>query len=249
MKQKPPFFILGCVRSGTTLLRNLLRIHPHLDCPEETHFFRWGDPFGTARYEQNYLKNKVIRKQQQIDGITPFDVGVLLKMADTRKACADGYANLYLKKNHSSASRWFDKSPQNIYGILLLSSAYPESKFIHLHRNPLNVVSSLLEGKIMPVHTLKGAINYWVEAMQIMDQYKRAWSDRVLEMAYEALTKEPESHLKRLLEFVGEDPNLPEIPLDQIHGEQNNFRKLLNREQIQEIKVKCEPYFSQYGYA
>ena len=45
--QQAPFFVLGCVRSGTTMLRDALRMHPHLACPEETHFFRWGEPFGS----------------------------------------------------------------------------------------------------------------------------------------------------------------------------------------------------------
>ena len=50
-----PFFILGCVRSGTTLLRDILRIHPRLESPEETHFFRWADPYASPRYERNYV--------------------------------------------------------------------------------------------------------------------------------------------------------------------------------------------------
>ena len=48
-----PFFVLGCVRSGTTLLRDILRQHPRLESPEETHFFRWSDPYGSPRYEKN----------------------------------------------------------------------------------------------------------------------------------------------------------------------------------------------------
>ena len=45
-----PFFLVGCVRSGTTLLRNLLRQHPNLESPEETHFFRWPHSFGTGDF-------------------------------------------------------------------------------------------------------------------------------------------------------------------------------------------------------
>ncbi len=40
-----PIFIVGCSRSGTSLLRNLLRAHPHLTFPGESHFipvfYKW----------------------------------------------------------------------------------------------------------------------------------------------------------------------------------------------------------------
>lgn len=37
---RSPVFIVGCPRSGTTLLRNLLRSHPELAIPEESHVVR-----------------------------------------------------------------------------------------------------------------------------------------------------------------------------------------------------------------
>jgi hypothetical protein len=44
-----PIFIVGCPRSGTNLLRDLLRSHPHLAFPDESHFIPefysgYGDP-------------------------------------------------------------------------------------------------------------------------------------------------------------------------------------------------------------
>ncbi|HNE26739.1 MAG TPA: sulfotransferase, partial [Pseudomonadales bacterium] len=59
-----PFFILGCVRSGTTLLRDILRIHPRLESPEETHFFRWADPYASPRYERNYVGVKLFKNHR-----------------------------------------------------------------------------------------------------------------------------------------------------------------------------------------
>jgi hypothetical protein len=34
----PPFFVVGCPRSGTTMLRMMLDGHPHLAIPDESHF-------------------------------------------------------------------------------------------------------------------------------------------------------------------------------------------------------------------
>ena len=35
--KKPPIFIVGCPRSGTTLIRVILDSHPNICCGPETH--------------------------------------------------------------------------------------------------------------------------------------------------------------------------------------------------------------------
>ncbi|MBM3791558.1 MAG: sulfotransferase, partial [Acidobacteria bacterium] len=38
MVESAPFFIVGCPRSGTSLLRDLLRSHRRISIPGESHF-------------------------------------------------------------------------------------------------------------------------------------------------------------------------------------------------------------------
>lgn len=246
--QKPPFFIVGCVRSGTTLLRDILRQHQHLACPEETHFFRWGDPFGTPRFDNIYKNSKVLKNQQAMDGISEYEFTELLRRSASKKALAEDYAHLYMNKLGESNCRWFDKSPQNIYGILLLSACFPDSIFLHIYRNPLNVVASLLEGKVMPVHPFKGAINYWMESMLIINQFKKAWPERLFEIGYEDFTTDPKIWLNKILSAIGEAENSIQIPPDYVHPEKNKYRTILEDKQIEMVKRMCEPYFSQYNY-
>ena len=164
-----------------------------------------------------------------------------------KKHISENYGKLILKKKNPNG-RWFDKSPQNVYGLLELSASFPESKFIHIHRNPLNVVSSLLEGKVMPVHPIKGAINYWTESMLIINEYKRAWPERVFEIAYEEFTVHPQQKTNELLTFIGEDPELLQIPKGLVHLEKNKYKKLLKPEQIEMVIERCKPFMPQYGY-
>jgi hypothetical protein len=250
VKQDPksPFFIVGCVRSGTTMLRDILRHHPNLVCPEETHFFRWSDPFGTRRFENNYLNSKIIRGQQELDGISETEFNELLAESDSKKTLSERYAALYMEKQGKEKCRWFDKTPQNVYGMLLLSAVFPGAQFIHIHRNPLNVVASLLEGAVMPVHSLKGAINYWTEAMLIISEYKRAWPDRVLEVGYEDFTLNARDKLKDLLSFIQEDRISMNSILETVHQEANKYREKLTYEQIETVKRECEPFYTQYNY-
>jgi hypothetical protein len=200
----PPFFVLGCVRSGTTMLRDALRMHPNLACPEETHFFRWGEPYGTEAMSRSLSNNAVLKKHREIDGITEPEFADLLRQCGSRAELYTRYMALYLQRKKPGAMRWFDKTPQNVYGALLAASSMPRSKFIHIVRDPINVVASLRIGRIVKVENLTGACNYWNEAVQIVGGLKRAYPARVFELRYEDFVAEPESQLKLLLDFIGE---------------------------------------------
>src|SRR5262245_1158574 len=88
-----PFFVLGCVRSGTTMLRDVLRLHPNLAAFEETHLFRWAEPFGTDAYARGVTTNPVLKKHCEIDGIMEEEFATMLRQATLR---ADLY-NRYMK--------------------------------------------------------------------------------------------------------------------------------------------------------
>lgn len=244
-----PFFIVGCVRSGTTMLRNLLRKHPRLECPEETHFFRWADPFASNRYDMVYTKNKLIADQQALDGFTREEFFDLYDKATDRRELMDSYMAEYLAKRGAESARWFDKTPQHVYGLFLIRHAYPDAKFIHIHRNPLNVCASLLQGKVMPKHKLVGAVNYWNEAMILVNAFKRVFSDVIYELSYEEFCEEPEKHLPSIFNFIGEDMGAVDYGLHEIHPEKNKYRDVLNQEQVRFVIEKCREFMTQYGYA
>lgn len=245
---KAPFFILGCVRSGTTMLRDILRLHPNLDSPEETHFFRWADPYRSPRFLHPYRNNPDIRKQQRLDGISEEEFEHILDTSASRKELAENYGKLYLQKQGNPNGRWFDKTPQNIYGILLISQMFPEAKFIHIYRNPLNVVASLYAGKVMSIADMSGATSYWYESMAIMDQYKQIAADRVLEIAYEDVTNKPEASLEKILTFLDEDVGLLKLPKGFVHPEKNKYLSILSEEDITEVRRRSQPFLENYGY-
>lgn len=253
-----PFFIVGCVRSGTTLLRNMLCLHPRLECPAETHLFRWAEPFGTLEYHKNYKKSELFKRHHQEDGTPHFDFCYSLAMQPTRQGMLSWYGKQYLERRKNPSGRWFEKTPQHVYNILLLSEAYPAAKFVHVVRNPLNVAVSIMAGKVMPAQELRGAINYWLEAAMILAQYRKLAPQRLLELRYEDLIREPEERIASILRFVGEDPEL--FPFRKITGVgsgkvvvrkrklKEDYTKHLSAEQIEQIVAATEPYFSAYGY-
>jgi hypothetical protein len=243
-----PFFVVGCVRSGTTLLRDLLRQHPNLDSPEETHLFRWPHPFGTVDFSHIQEHNETLRAHREIDGVAEQQFRSLLANASSRRDMQDGYAKLYMAARASGASRWFDKTPQNIYGILLLSAAYPDAKFVHIVRHPLNVVSSLRAGKVMGPHTLQAGINTWLEAVSIATEFQSAWPDRIHTLTYEDLTTSPESVLHALLDFLGEAAPSNSFDVRQVHPEKNLHEEQLSDSERAMIREQLAVEMAHYGY-
>jgi hypothetical protein len=247
-KDNTPFFILGCVRSGTTMLRDMLRLHPRLECPEETHFFRWADPFASPRYKRNYIAMKIFGQHRKMDGISHADFFSMEAESADRRELSDRYGQHYLRARGNEGGRWFDKTPQNIYGISLISYQYPDAKFIHIHRHPLNVVASLVEGRVMAKHSVKGAINYWLEAMILIHEYKKTGAQRVLELPYEAVTRDPATELQKLCAFIGEDFSLIDGAAIRTHEEQNHYKKVLSEPEQRYVLDRAAPFLSLYGY-
>lgn len=243
-----PFFLVGCVRSGTTLLRDLLRQHPRLVCPEETHYFRWPHPFGSGDFTRIQEKNATLRQHRHMDGISDDEYAAILAKATSRRNLQDRYAEAFLEKKGASGQRWFDKTPQNVYGMLHLSSAYPSVQFVHIHRHPFNVVASLKAGKVMARHSLLGAINAWLEAVSIVQQFESAWPEQVLNVSYEQLTENPANELANILDFLGEERS-PDIGEGiRVHAEKNKYRQQLTEEEITIIRDMLGERMRPYGY-
>lgn len=247
-RRTAPFFIIGCVRSGTTMLRNLLRCHPHLACPEETHFYRWPEPFGTEAYTRIVRSNPVLRQHREIDRISEDEFAALLAASRTRRELCEQYMALYIRRNKPEATRWFDKTPQNVYGVGMLGD-WRELSFVHIVRNPLEVAASLRIGKVMKIPQAEGAANYWREAIESINTLRRAYPKRVFEVRYEDMVAQPAQELARLCEFLGEpfEPAWFEgiAVRESSHAEEG---VLTPKEQALVRKI-CQKGCKRYGYA
>lgn len=249
MGSRTPFFIVGCVRCGTTLLRNILRQHPNLCCPEETQFFRWGHPFRTKEFVRIYTSGPLLRKHREIDGVPEDEYLRLLETSTSRGSFMQGYLDLFRRARNMENRRVFDKSPQNIYGIPLIKDAFPDAKFVSMVRNPLNVVASLREGKVIHVHDLIGACAYWNEAMGILDFCKAAIPDDVHIIRYEDFLENTPRHLRELLEFVGEEDTTHPFMVNHIKPEKNRYRTVLSETEARRVWELCGRWMLHFQYA
>jgi len=248
MKNNPVFFILGSVRSGTTLLRNILRTHPNLTSPEETHIFRWGAPFGSNDYDNVYKDAETLIYHRELDGISEETFLSILNGSKDRGEFLTHYLDAFCEITNSTDRRCFDKTPQNVYGIPLIKAYFPNAKFVHIVRNPLNVITSLKLGHSFPPHAIKGALNFWKEAVLIINTLKPLWGDDIYEFKYEDLTKNPEYEISKVLNFLGEDVAVMPKILEEIYTASDSYIDILTELEVAEIRQELHELMVLYNY-
>ena len=246
---KAPFFILGCVRSGTTMLRNALRLHPNLASPEETHIYRWGEPFGSVALNRMLANNPVLKGHRKIDGVSDEEFQAMLQASVSRADLCQRYMARFIELRKPEARRWFDKTPQNAYGAAMIAMEFPKARFIHIVRDPVNVVASLRIGKVMRIEEPVAACNYWNEAVANLAVLKRAFPGRVLELSYERFTEDPQAGLSQVLKFIGEPPAqgcFDSVRTETVRHEDSG---VLSDDVMAMVRRLCLPGRLRHGYA
>ncbi len=229
------------------MLRNLLRLHPNLACPEETHFYRHPWPFGSDEYGQFVKKNATLVHHREIDGIGEDEFVKLYGQCSSRAELLAGYMRLYLSRREPGATRWFDKTPQNVYGMALLAANFPRARFLHMVRDPVDVVSSLKAGKVMKAMSIVAGCGYWNEATSIVAAMKPALKGRLLEIRYEDFCAAPQEEIARILAFLGEAAVV--VDTSKVKAKRYGEEGILTEQQRQRIGQLCRNGMSRYAYS
>ncbi len=168
-------FIVGCPRSGTTLVQALLARYPGVHSFPETGFFealfggmerRWNDA-GAKNHTHWYHRLGIAhargwRRLRELEqefralrvGPTPHTVG----------ACIRRYIALLDNCARSSGcSIWVEKTPNHLVYVDDIARHVPDAKFIHVLRNGEDVVASIVDADLdNPTRAFHGGIKRWV---------------------------------------------------------------------------------------
>lgn len=194
----PPIFILGVHRSGTTLLRLILDSHSRIACPTESFFLRplagmLGDDRGLEGLEaMGFDREHVIRRT---------------------RAYASYFFEAYAA-SHGKA-RWADKTPVYVNILDFLEALYgPECPYIVIYRHGLDTACSIAD--VAQVQDLAphmeacggdpyvAGARYWAHQCRKLIDFQKAHPDRTVEIRYEDLARDPEPHMRKVFDFIGE---------------------------------------------
>ncbi len=192
-----PVFIVGCGRSGTTLLRGLLQAHPKIAIPLESLFV--ADYLRAAEWMTLDDLKKLIIHEPELE-----EWGIEVALDDVRD-CAT-IAELISRLHEIYAiqhrkERWGQKTPRLVRHLDLLRSHFPNACYIHLVRDPRAVVRSLVHSNVhrsTPWH----AANRWVNDVSAGMDFESRFPDRMLRIHYEQLAASPEATLSQILGFL-----------------------------------------------
>lgn len=246
---KQPLFIVGSMRSGSTWVRNMLRRVPSFICPEETHFLRWSEPFRSPGGMHPHTTNKVLKMHRELDGVDPDVFELMLQRCPSKAHLHRTYIGAFAQaQGLSEPYRWFDKTPQNIYGLPLILAEFPRARVLHLVRNPLNVVASLQLGKQVNIPDLEGAINCWLEAVKIWDAIAPRFKKRTMEMRYEDLLDNLDTNLTAITDFAQVEHSAGLWSQADASREKNAWHTVLNDRAAGRVVRRCKDAAAARGY-
>ncbi len=200
-------FIVGCPRSGTTIVQAMLARHPAVATLPETAFFehlygelrwRWRD-YGVAHRQRRSLELGFARKagrralrqlQAELGGGA---MAAPLRLA----ACIERFTGLLDERAAvDGRSLWIEKTPNHLLYIPEIERHVPDARFVHVIRDGLDVVASITDANLHydDNHGFGGGAKLWAQ------RWNRATA------IHHRHVGKPNHHFVFLDEFVGDTP-------------------------------------------
>jgi hypothetical protein len=197
-----PIFVVGSMRSGSTLLRLVLDSHPHIAIPTETGFM------GGLRAVKDIPQWKFGARWYERLGWSEDEVDGLLR---------DLYGTLFARYAEAQDKpRWGEKTPFHSNHVAEMARVFPDAVFVGIVRHPGAVAWSLRRFH----YRFDEGVDYWASTNAAMLSAGSALSSRFVLLRYEDLVTDPEPLLRGLLARVGEPWSERVLHHDQAQREQ-----------------------------
>lgn len=204
----PPIFVIGCQRSGTSLLRRVLDSHPSIACPPESKFI--------------LPTQELLDHPQALEGLSSMGFSRAMVMDRLRAFVASFF------EDYAAAAgkhRWADKTPNYVDCLQFLEELFAgDALYVVIVRHPFDVCLSFehaanKSGRVM--HAVQpyvdqagevraGACRFWNEQTLKIAAFVPQVSRRVVSLDYELLTSHPKPVLKQMFARLNE-PWSPEV--------------------------------------
>ncbi len=190
------FFIVGCPRSGTTMVQQALNRHSRIAIPPETkYFFSF---LGHSRRQQ-------LKHIERLDA----DLGIRLPRPTTRihtPADAIAYyeelARLYVARLDKHTTTAFgEKTPEHTGHLPRIRKLFPDARIIVLERDGRDVAASLSHMPWMS-HDLYVNFTVWLYYHHVVRAARNRGLAGLYFVRYEDIVANPEKEFRALLDFL-----------------------------------------------
>lgn len=191
-----PLIILGNPRSGTSLLDQILGMHPEVGA---------GGELVASRIMQSALGRIT-------DSFLPFP----LSLADLRVSDANELGRIYIESTSQlqGSHRFLSNKSLAMHSQLgMMAMCLPRTRVVNLRRHPLdNMVSCFTTNLLASGHTYTNRIEVLAEIWILRHEMQNFWPDALqlpfLDLHYEDLVTEQDSQTRRILDFL-------DVPFDE----------------------------------
>lgn len=211
MDRSSPLFVVSAPRSGSTLLRLILDAHPNLAVPPPDWLFDLVFPYlysyGRLDNDENFLALAEDMLATPTVQKWPLTITAAeLVAAAGEKSFAGLYAALHMAyAKQGNKQRWGEKTPRNAFWIDEIHALFPDSRFIHIVRDGRDMAIDISDSILLPYSVYSGA-NLWQRyVLAIRDSMHRLPGGSFMEVRYEDLCANPETAIRKLCGFLGED--------------------------------------------
>jgi hypothetical protein len=207
-----PIFVVGCPRSGTTMLSLMIHAHPRLAMPPESRFliktWRKRAAYGDLSTDQQRLKlaKACVRTGSKVRdmGLDPQETLDKILAGPATIGSAFGIVFREFALRHGKP-RWGDKRPAYYQEVDVLLRLFPDAQIVHIVRDGRANVASLKKMPWWPYDSI-GSMAAWSQAEYCSQRNtRRLPADTFHVVRYESLVSDPKTVLGELCDFLDED--------------------------------------------
>jgi tetratricopeptide (TPR) repeat protein len=182
-----PIFILGLPRSGSTLVEQILASH--------------------SRVEGTMELPNIINMTHQFDDMSSDRNGYPETVGTAPPGLLSALGSRYLAETaplRTGRQHFTDKLPNNFSHIGLIHAILPQATIIDARRHPMDCCFSTFKQHFAEGQTFSYDLvdlgRYYRCYLSLMDHWDAVLPGKVLHLQYEDLVRDPETHIRRLLD-------------------------------------------------
>ena len=188
-----PVFIVGMMRSGTSLVEQIVTGHP--------------DVYGAG--ELSTLHDMVDGLGEKPDAHRPYPECVEDIDAGTVQSLARTYLTRLQRDSGSNVARVTDKMPSNFMNLGFAALMFPNARVIHCRRNSVDTCLSTFFQNVDPANSFSYDLSaigfYHGQYKRLMEHWRGVLPVKVHEVRYEELVSNMDAEARGLIDFLGLD--------------------------------------------